>query len=83
MTQGRPVGKLRTGSPRTVEDLQVVGGEVVVAGWAVAEVEGLGVGDGDEGGDGGEGVAGPEGAADGFGAAGLVAEELAADIGID
>ena len=38
---------------------------------------------GDEGGDGGEGVAGTEGAADGFGAARLVAEELAADLSVD
>ena len=49
--------------------LEAVGGEVVVGWGAVAEVEGLGVGDGDEGGDGGEGVAGTEGATDGFGAA--------------
>ena len=57
------------GGPRDGEGLEAVGGEVVVGWGAVAEVEGLGVGDGDEGGDGGEGVAGTEGAADGFGAA--------------
>ena len=56
----------------------------MVVGWgAVAEVEGAGVGFGDESGDGGEGVAGTEGAADGFGAAGFVAEECAANICID
>ena len=78
-----PAHHEREGSVRTGEDLQAVGGEVVVGWGAVAEVEGAGVGNGDEGGDGGEGVAGTGTAADGFGAAGFVAEECAADIGID
>ena len=56
----------------------------MVVGWgAVAELEGAGLGGGDEGGDGGEGVAGTVTAADGFGSAGFVAEEFAADLGIN